>query len=538
MSKERALERQANISRLSSAVKKVCVTAAMGEGGVIANRQLRMDSMSEAAGELIPNLVESVGEENIGQVVSAWQTSIQNYANTHGQLPSDEVLASAMQTANNMGVADQSGGLMFESVSGSLADSDGVHLRPKTIALIMPTMLSAATTDMVTHIPAEQNEAEIFELTSVAGSNFGDFKAGDVIMEGSTGQYGNMRQMHKFAEAHQPDGTKKQFIFDTATDAAVRTPIKKGSVVVYLNSVPIAQHLAGSNTTTLLSLNDSGAGGHVSLANGVVTVDFAVAPESGSLSLKLEVDIEKDYGLVPQITAELDSWKLQPNWSVIGSEHTVQSFWMLNREMNVDLGSQLMSRQRNMLSYNKDIANFSMAVHASYANKLETFPLTISNNHTFREHYQRLEEKINTISTEMLKDTLKSGVRGIYAGADAINILKAMGAPFFEVAPNYREVPRIHYVGMLFGRYKVFSCPHRVEIAGAAFDSWDLLCYGRGENHSEAGIVNGDAIAPTFIHQGAKGFNVSNALIALRYQDIHPKNGEKYFRRLQLIPKA
>lgn len=538
MNSDKAIKRQATISQLSGAVKSVCVTGAMGESGVIANQTERMNSMIDAAGQHIPNLVESVGEDNVGQVVSAWQTSIQNYANTHGTLPPDEVLASALQSATNMLQDHSGGGLMFESVGASLASTEGLHVRPRTIGLIMPTILSAATMDMVTHIPAEHNEAEIFELSSIAGSDFGDFKTGDIIEEGSTGQYGNMRQLHAFAADHQPDGVKKQFVFDTAQHAAVKTPIKKGSVVVYLDSKPIAQHLSDANSLTLLSLNNSGASGVVSLTNGIVTVDFSAAPAAGKLSLKLEVDIEKNYNLVPLISAELASWKLQPNWAVIGSEHTIQSFWMLNREMGVDLGSQLMSRQRNMLAFNKDIANLSMAVHASYANELETFPLTIADNHTFREHYQRLEEKFNAISTKMLTETKRSGIRGIYAGADAINILKAMGAPFFEVAPNYREVNRIHYVGKLFGRYKVFVVPHDIRIAGVEFSSWDLLCYARGENHSEAGIVNGDAIAPTFIHQGAQGFNVSNALIALRYQDMHPKNGYAYFRRLRLIPKA
>lgn len=536
MSKEKALDRQATICGLASAVKNICVNAAIDGGGLIANHKERMDSMITAAGECAPNLLESIGEDNAGGVFSAWQTSIQSYADTYGKMPSDEVLASAMHTANQGVSASNGSGLMFESVQGSLATSEGTPIRPRSIGLILPTLLSAATTDMVTHIPAERDEVEIFEINRIAGTTFGDFNAGEVIAEGSTGQYGNMRQLYAFAAEQQPDNSKTSFEFDTATHAKVKTPIKRGSVVIYLDSKPVAQHLRASNNMSLITLNDSGIGGTVDLTNGKVTVTASTAPAKGVLSIKLEVDIEKAYELIPTIQAEVESYTLTPSWSVLGSEHTIQSFWTLNREMGVDLGSQLMANQRNLLAYNKDIANLTTAIHASYANKLETFPLTISANHTFREHYQRLEEKINAISTEMLSDTKKSGVVGIYAGADAINILKAMGSPFFEVAPNYREVNRIHYVGRLFGRFKVFVNPHAISIAGATFDSWDLLFYGRGENHSEAGIVNGDAIAPTFIHQGAKGFQISNALISLRYQELHPNKGEKYFRRMKLIP--
>lgn len=536
MSNEKALQRQARVSSLASAVKNVCITGAVNGNGLIADPKERMQSMINAASDHTPLLLEAVGDD-AGNVFSAWQTSIQGFANTYGHMPSDEVLASALHTAQLDTVGNGSG-LMFESVQGSLATSEGTPIRPRSIGLILPTLLSAATTDMVTHIPAERDEVEIFEINRIAASDFGDFNAGDVIAEGSTGQYGNMRQLHAFAANQQPDGTKKTFVFDTATDTKVKTPLKRGSVVVYLDSKPVAQHLRASNSQSLIPLNDSGFGGTVDLANGKVTINSTDAPTAGRLSIKVEVDIEKAYALVPVINADVQSYTLSPSWSVIGSEHTVQSFWTLNREMGIDLGSQLMANQRNLLSYNKDIANLTTAIHASYASTLETFPLTISNNHTFREHYQRLEEKISAISTSMLKETRKSGVVGIYAGADAINVLKAMGSPFFEPAPNYREVNRIHYVGKLFGRYKVFVCPTNVAIAGTTFDSWDLLFYGRGENHSEAGIVNGDAIAPTFIHQGAQGFQISNALIALRYQDLHPKDGEKYFRRMKLIPTS
>lgn len=532
----KALQRQATISSLASAVKSVCVNGAVDGGGLIANPKDRIDSMISAAGEHAPLLLESVGEENAGSVFSAWQTSIQGFANTYGHMPSDEALASAMHTAQSTLSDGNGSGLILESVQGSLATSEGTPIRPRSIGLILPTLLSAATTDMVTYIPAERDEVEIFEINRIASTTFGDYSAGDVIAEGSTGQYGNMRQLHAFAANQQPDNTKTEFVFDTNLHAKVKTPIKRGSVVIYLDSKPVAQHLRAANNNSLIALNDSGFGGTVDLANGTVTLTAGAAPASGKLSIKLEVDIEKAYELIPTINADVDSFTLTPNWSVIGSEHTVQSFWTLNREMGIDLGSQLMANQRNLLAYNKDIANMSTAVHAAHANTIETFNLTIASNHTFREHYQRLEEKINKISTAMLSGTQKSGVVGIYAGADAINILKAMGAPFFEPAPNYREVNRIHYVGKLFGRYKVFVCPHNISIAGTTFDSWDLMLYGRGENHSEAGIVNGDAIAPTFIQQGAKGFQVSNALIALRYQDLHPNKGERYFRMLKLIP--
>lgn len=536
MSKEKALQRQARISSLASAVKKVCIEGAVNREGLIADPTVRVNSMIEAASEHAPLLLEAIGEDGAKSVLSAWQSSVQGFANTYGHMPSDEVLASAMHTAQQSISGDAGSNLMLESVQGSLATSEGTPIRPRSIGLILPTLLSAATTDMVTHIPAERDEVEIFEISRIAATTFGDYDAGDVIAEGSTGQYGNMRQLHAFPDNQQPDGTKTEFVFDTATDAKVKTPIKRGSVVIYLDSMPVAQHLRAANNSSLIALNNSGFGGSVDLANGKVTVSNAAGISEGKLTIKLEVDIEKAYELIPTINAEVDSYTLSPSWSVIGSEYTVQSFWTLNREMGMDLGSQLMANQRNLLAYNKDVANIATAIHASYANPHETFPLAISNNHTFREHYQRLEEKINKISTQMLTDTKKSGIVGIYAGSDAINILKAMGSPFFEPAPNYREVNRIHYVGKLFGRFKVFVCPHNIDIAGSKFASWDLLFYGRGENHSEAGIVNGDAIAPTYIHQGAKGFQVSNALIALRYQDVHPKDGEKYFRRMTLIP--
>ncbi len=543
MSKENALARQSLISSLAASVKSVCVNGAIEGGTLIKSIKDRAESMVAAAKD-DPNMVlmvEGLGEEYAGQALTAWQSSIQDYCQVHDELPSDEVLASGLSVALKSLPEEtkKKSTIMVESVESSFATSEGSPVRARSIGLVMPVLLTANTSDMVTHIPAEHNEVEIFQVQRIASTTFGDYKAGDVIEEGATGQYSNMEQFHSFADDQQPveDGSKTNFVFDTAlhTVGGIKLPIKRNSVTVYYNSVPVAKLVSGSNTSNLTSIGELGFGGSVNFNDGKVTVNNANNIKSGKLSVSFEVDIEKNYDLVPMINAEAHSEKISPSFSVIGSEYTHQAFWALGRDLGIDLGSHLMTMQRNLLAYNKDLANLTMAIHASAAHPLKTFDIRISEGHTFREHYQRLEETLNAASTAMLKDNKKSGIVGLYVGTDSINVLKAMGAPHFELVANYREVNRIHYAGKLFGRYKIFVVPHPITIAGVEFTSWDMLAYGRGENHSEAGIVNGDAIAPTFIHQGAKGFNVSNCLIALRYQKVHPEGGYKYFRMLRLF---
>ncbi|TMO87710.1 hypothetical protein [Pseudoalteromonas ruthenica] len=527
--------RISQIHTLASAVKGACVNGALDGGQTIKCPNELADSILDTDGGKL--LFESVADEHRGQVAVAWSTSIQNHCNTHGEMPSDALLASAAQSMMNTR-SEEKNPMMFESVSATLATSDGLITTPKMQGLILASMLKASTSDMVTWIPADVNKSEIFELKRVAATKFGDYDAGQEIEEGDNKQFSSMKQFYQFPLAKQPDGTKTTFEFDTATDtpAEIKLPLRAGKTKIYHNNVAVAEHHHAVSGLSLTAINESGFGGSVDLIGGKISVN-APAGITGNLAVSYEVDIEKNPDLIPRVQLTEESYVMTPSWVVLGAQYTQQAYWMTNRELGVDLTSSLGGIQRNLIAYERDMSNLSYALRAAGGQNEYTFPLSVATDHKFYEHYRKLELTLDEASSDILQTTKKSGGKGIFAGAVALRICRAMGAPFFEAAPNFQEGLEVSYAGKLFGKYKVFFVPKGFSVGNTVFDDLTMLMYGRGNNHTDAGLVNGDAISPTLMKEGLRGFTNQEHLLALRYQDIHEKDGEKYFRLIRLLPE-
>lgn len=501
--------------------------------------QGRHDQMLEAIGN--EPMFEGIGEKSAISIVSGMQSAVREYEQEHGELPRDEVMASGLKTMETMLTLDGAssdgtmGGMMMESIGKSLSESEGVEIRAKMVGLVLPVLLETATTDAVTMMPSDTTEVEVFKVYRMTGSSFGDFAAGVEIDQSTVGQYTNMRQRYEFVEAQRPDGTKKNFTFTSKSDLAntsIEIPFTKSSVSVFVDRKRVVRDLdSGSNVMS----------GHVTIADTEVLVTATVNYTAGSISVttntplpngtelhaEFEVDIEKKPELIPLIDHEMDSKKLRPRQRAVAADATIQAMFTMNREFGVDIKSMQMSHMRNMLAAEKAVGHL---IDMNFACRKETsFNIYVEAGEDWKLHRERLNEKLLGISTEMLKDTKTTGLTGIFAGTWACNILKSLGSPHFVAPANYRQKNHIHYAGKLFGMWKVFECPSVLHEA-------EMLCYGRGASHSEAGYVAGDAIAATmYTHDIGKNLKASNTLYELSYGEIHPYGGEKYFYRLKLV---
>jgi hypothetical protein len=515
----------------------------MHDGKRIDNLQERAVSMIAAAGD--HQMFEGLSPEEQGTILSAWNYALEGYNNAHGELPSDEVLSNALMAANQV-TGKVEGGQMFESVNASLDTSAGVPIRARTIAIILPTLLSSATSDLVTYIPADANESEIFEIHHEAANTFGDRKKGEKIDGMSFKQYTSMNQLHAVPDAKKPDGTLKTFTLDVNADLGVNASLRsEGSITIFVNSKPVAKQ--SSDNANAFSPIENTAGVTVDTANsaidhaaGTITIAFSTAPAVDTkLAFQFEYDLEQNPDILPEIINKASSVKLKPFWCAIGASATVQSYWTADRELGYDQRSNLHQQQRNLIADDKDKTNLALAMFAAHAHEIKNFPVSAPDGITEEEHMKTLARFLGELGTDILNTTKKSGVKGVYFGKRAIHFITQLPAQYFEKAPNYQEAPRIQYVGKLFGMYKVYRVPHDVEMAGVKFGEMSALAYGRGESFSEAGIVNGDAIPPTFIPQSiAKKFTQSTAMLTLRYQQLHPKGGENYFRMFELTESA
>ena len=151
------------------------------------NAQLKdvvKDTIFDNAGEHGPMLLATAAN------------AVRSYHEQRGHLPSAEVMSSCYKTVENMLTPGWNPVLDALTGGESMSNRDGVILRNHQIALVTPTMLMSITSDMVTHIPANYDQSEIFRIHRRAGSDFGDLRKGDIIDVDFMGQYSSMDQRH------------------------------------------------------------------------------------------------------------------------------------------------------------------------------------------------------------------------------------------------------------------------------------------------------------------------------------------------------
>lgn len=546
MSMQAVEARAALIENLSGAVAQVCIHPQLAGGQLIADAETRLNAIADAASK--SDMFDSLGDQ-APMVATAWATAINCYFDAYDTMPPKEMLASAAQSLVNItaGIGNTQGVKMLDAVGQSLNTSEGVEIRAKQAALILPTLLMCATSDAVTYIPAQANEVEIFEVRRVAGSNFGDYQQGDVLNNSAFGQYSSLNQIYAFATEQQPDGAKKNFSYDSSTAGfGVAVPFKKGSVKLWLGSSVVATEVENQvgklYGTTHVGGVELVINGVITAATGKVEITTSAPLPNGQLALlEYDVDIEKAPALIPVIANEMQPFKLRPHESALAAEHSIQAYWTMNREFGIDTRSSQLSDLRNYLAYEKDVRNLRKMILAM--SKTYTFDLKIENGQYFKEHYETLHKLLLTISQEMQVNTQVSGLVGMFCGPQACAVIKSLGAPHFQMVEGYRQVPRVHYVGKLFGQFKIFEVPVEIEVIkgvpSTKLGTFDCLCYARGEGHAEAGLVVGDAVPATiYNHNVNTNLKDRNTIWELSYCDIHPKNGSRFFARLSMIPAA
>jgi hypothetical protein len=551
--------RKSAISKVAGMVTSALVDSRFDSGGAqIASHSGCIEAVTNAAmgSPLFEGLASDKGA--VASISTSWSSAIKSHFDTYGTMPREEVLASCGESLMALcNGGEESSRFMFESLGGkaNFATSAGIDIRAKTAALILPVALAAATSDAATFVQGGRDEVECFEIQRVSNSAFGDVAKGQAIDEFFSQQYSGMKQAYLLPT--KPDGTKQRYVVyiyneaapavdETALISVIANQNPQGcgylanSITVMFNGRAVASSIDGS----LFGQFSHNGEQHSIIPDGVADKDkgiiaFKVSPALPStdavLSVQYDVDIENGAGnaAFPEINHSMSSFKLRPHQSVLSAQHTIQSYWGMNREYGIDMRSMQTATQRNVMAYEKDIRNLRDMLMASSANPTLPINVAVAAGTYFKEKYEELHEQLLILSNLMMVETKVSGLVGLFAGIGASTIFKALGAPFFVPAPNYRQVPRIHFVGTLFGKWKIFECPSKITHAGQELGEMDALGYARGDDFSQAGLIVGDAVSPTLYKHGtdSRMFN-RDTLWELSYGDISPRSGYKFFHKV------
>lgn len=559
MSKEQYQKRVSEITKVASMVTSAMADSQFGEGGFINDTKQRAQSITDAA--MSSPLFEGVEDAGlVAEVATAWGSSLSEYSRIHGHMPREDLLASCGESLMALTLGgERSNKMMFESLggSGNFNTSDGVIIRAKTAALILPVALSAVTNDAAGFVQGGRDQAEFFEIMRVSGSAFGDMDKGTVLDEFHFKQYSGMKQVYSLPT--NPDGNKTRYVVyiydeaEPAEDASALVSVLRNknpkhsefiphSVALRVNGKLVAQAIEKGKIFGQFNLDGEtytvNPDNAQNVTKGVIAFSVSPAlPAKESLTIQYDVNIESGAAnsAFPEVTHEMASFMMRPHQSVLSAQHTIQSYWALSREYGLDVRSMQPSAMRNLLAYEKDVRNLRDMILASSSSSVLPIPLQVTAGAYFKEKYEELHEHLLHLSNTLMTETRVSGLVGIYAGLNVSTTFKALGAPFFVPAPNYRQVPRVHFVGVLFGKWKVFECPTEIEVGGVKLGANDGIGYARGDDFTQAGLIAGDAVPATIYKHGVNSnlFN-RDTLWELSYGDINPRGGEKYFRKFTI----
>lgn len=464
--------------------------------------------------------------------------ALRSHIKIHG-MPDDYFLASqAVAIQNAIEYANdnyrQAGGGIFEAAA-DMSTTDGVIKVNRQIALIMPVNLTAITTAMTTYIPGHVNQAEIFRIDRIAATTFGDYTKNDIFEPRTfSGQYTEMDQRYASADGDGTEvggaasNTANYFRITANTLFGKNMPFKKKRCVIYVDGV-LAARDDGAGYLTGNFVNRTGTTvtvtGSVDYDDGVINPIFSVAPEGAGtlpatkISIGFDINIEADPTLIPEISHNMYSKVVFPHESAVRSKTTIQSFWDLRREFNLDHRSMLMSSMVNIMAASKDrrILN-DLRYFSSFQTPYKFYRMGYDAFPRNQYYISALVEKLMAINNQLMKKTGISGLKGIVAPSSAASIFMSMGVPNFEYAPGYVGKADPHYAGKLFGQYDLYVDPLAENV-----DPWRCLCFARGTDPGRSAYNVGTAISPIMLrHPVNQDIQYSQTLWGLDYRDQNP----------------
>jgi hypothetical protein len=525
-------KRMEDIERRSNEMKETLLDPVVDDStgkfiGESATRNERLEAVTENS------VFESAGK-GAATIQGTASNALRKYCNTYGAMPGADLLASAhMAIEQGLACTSENGnrpdGLVLES---ALSTTEGILMRDRMVALVLPVLLHSITSRMVTHIPGTFNQSEIFKIRRIAKSAFGGVSIGDEIGYDFSGQYGSMDQRYevKAGDGIEVGGaastTADFFQWDSEAVLGVVTPMKKKRTKIMHDNDIVAVDDGSGNLygTFLVGETTVTVTGTVNNATGVVNPVFSTAPAAGiKIAVAFDVDIEAKPALIPITDYEMDSGVLYPHESAISCGVTLQSLWAMRREYNLNMESMAMTDLRNLIATDKDRKILSDLRY--FAKGSASWNVTVPEGLYFQEHYETLRKKLIEIDATMMNRTGKAGLSGVVFDKNSATIVKAIKAPHFVPAPGYRRLPYPHYIGRLFGMWDAYEDPQ-----GTANTN---LCYGVGNSVGEAGYVAGDCVpALPFKHPVLGDLKYSSTLWSLGYRDLNPFDGRNYFMEL------
>lgn len=475
------------------------------------------------------------GEANRAFAVTSLLDGITSFERKCGFTPSADMLDAVISQAENLadGQSQQvlPHGTTLDSISTNNASATLSH-QPNRIAVAITGGLSEAI-PFGAYLPSDlsSNESKLAIITSIAGSDFGAYKAGEII-DGTAGgrEYTRSERVVDVVI----DGARTGGTFAIKSQVAgggVTVPLLRGRTSVSVNGFPVAfEQTNNSGTDNSLISGQFSQGGQAYVVNGSVNVKTGAGTLTFSTALPADVDVEAqgfiDFeskpDLAPHIGTIAQSFSLYCAPSRLIMQATPDSRSQSQSELGADRLTIAVQAARTQLANERYIAALRK-VRKLAKNTSRTYDFNAAEQLQLKTRSDALRDLgsfIAAVDQDVANQTMEFGLAFFYVGAIGMSQFLAMESGADFVPSGLPSKPGIWRVGRYKNKYDVYYSPYVVEETETDIE---ILCIGRSPQVARNPIVFSDAVSPTLIPLAVNSdLKTGAALFSRQLTEVNP----------------
>lgn len=466
-------------------------------------------------------------DEHKALAVQSLLDGVANFEREHGFAPSADMIDAAISQAEN--VADGKSqlvlpdGYTLDAVSDNNASASLAH-QPNRIAVAITGALSEAI-PFGAYLPSDlkSNESRLAIISAIAGSNFGAYKAGD-ILDGTSGGQVYTRSERMVAVTIAGDRLTGTFKVTARTGGlGEAVPLLRSRTAVFIDGFPASREQStDSGTAVSLLSGQSVVGstthvvtGQVNVETGEGTLAFNPALPAGVVvEVQAFIDFEKKPDLIPAINTRAVSYQLYCSASRVMMSVTPDSRTQTQAELGADGLTIAVQAARTQAANERYI----MALR-----KAKGMARRTSREYDFDADRQLVEKTrsmiwrdfgsfMSRVDQEVANQTMEYGLEMMYVGDIGMSQFLSMDSTDF-VPSGVSSRPGIYRLGRYKGKYDVYYDPYVVE---EGENEIEILCIGRSPQVARNPIVFSDAVPQTLIPLAINKDLVSGAALYSR----------------------
>lgn len=474
------------------------------------------------------------GEGHRALAVTSMLDGIASFQRKCGFSPSADMIDAVLSQAENLADGKSTqvlpNGTTLDSISTNNASASLSH-QPNRIAVAITGGLSEAI-PFGAYLPSDlsSNESKLAIITSVAGSNFGAYKSGDII-DGTSGGREYTRSERVVDVTVDVERTGGTFAIKAQSDGGGATvPLLRGRTLITANGFPIAfEQTNNSGTATSLISGQFTQSGKAYVVNGNVNVTTGAGVLTFAPALAADIDIEAqgfiDFEskpeLAPNIGTIAQSFSLYCAPSRLIMQATPDSRSQSQSELGADRLTIAVQAARTQLANERYIAALHK-VRKLAKNTSREYDFNAAEQLTLKTRADALRDLgsfVSAVDQDVANQTMEYGLSFFYVGSIGMSQFLTMDASDFTPS-GLQAKPGIWRVGRYKNKYDVYYTPYVVQETDVDIE---ILCIGRSPQVARNPIVFSDAVSPTLIPLAVNSdLKTGAALFSRQLTEVNP----------------